>query len=441
MSRAETLWSAWEKTVRAAPRRIAYIDAPSGRRWTAAELTDLATARVNELRDFRPGARIAFRLPNGIEWLALFLATQRARLAAMPLDAGLPDDGARALARQLGAHGLVLQEKIERRPNPGRIADRATCCVKVTSGSSGAAQAVNCRPAHLIADGRNVCRTMGIRPGDLNFASIPLGHSYGLGNLVLPLIDQGTAIVGAAAFVPRQLVEWLRTYRVTVLPSVPAIFRVLAQLPGRGKAGPLRTAISAGAMLPPETAAAFAQRFGVRIHNFYGSSETGGICYDRTGSAALTGRSVGKPLEGVRVTLVRGMVTVHSAAVAARSGRRSLPDLGQWNARGELVLLGRRGRGANIGGKKVHPLEIERVLRALSGVTDAQVWLNRSGGRDVIVAAVETARTTAEIEAALARKLPAWALPKGLLVAAQLPRTERGKLDAAALRRLALPPG
>ena len=50
--------------------------------------------------------------------------------------------------------------------------------------------------------------------------------------------------------------------------------------------------ISAGAVLPPAVAQAFFERFGVKIHNFYGSSETGGICYDRTGSASLSGRSV-----------------------------------------------------------------------------------------------------------------------------------------------------
>jgi acyl-coenzyme A synthetase/AMP-(fatty) acid ligase len=217
---------------------------------------------------------------------------------------------------------------------------------------------------------------------------------------------------------------------------VPALLRVLAALPpGEGKLTSLRTVISAGAILTPSVAQAFFDRFGLKIHNFYGSSETGGICYDRTGAASLSGRSVGKPMKGVTVTVKARRVTVKSAAVATRTGQWRLNDFGEWNSRGELALLGRSGEGANIGGKKVHPMEIERVLRALPGVTDAAVWLAQSQGRDLLVAGVETLRSRAEIEQALLAKLPAWKLPKDYYIAHELLRTSRGKLDLGALRQ------
>jgi acyl-coenzyme A synthetase/AMP-(fatty) acid ligase len=276
---------------------------------------------------------------------------------------------------------------------------------------------------------------MGIRGRDRNLAAIPLGHSYGLGNLVMPLISQGTSLVCAANYLPRQLVEWIGRYQVTVFPSVPAIFRVLATMPSGPELAGLRTAISAGAVLSPEVAAAFYGRFGVKIHNFYGSSETGGISYDRSCQASLSGRSVGRPLRGVSITMSGGRVTVKSSAVATRSGQWRLGDRGEWNPRGELVLLGRMGQGANIGGKKVHPLEVERVLRGLAGVTDAHVWLEHEKGRDLLAAAVETRRTRVEIQHDLAAKLPAWQLPKSYFIARELPRTARGKLDVALLRK------
>jgi acyl-CoA synthetase (AMP-forming)/AMP-acid ligase II len=116
-------------------------------------------------------------------------------------------------------------------------------------------------------------------------------------------------------------------------------------------------------------------------------------------------------------------------------GRWRLGDLGEWNGRGELVLLGRAGQGANIGGKKVHPLEVERALRALPGVTDAAVWLAQSHGRDLLAAGVETTHSRAEIEQALAARLAAWQLPKAYVIARELPRTPRGKLDLVALKQ------
>jgi acyl-CoA synthetase (AMP-forming)/AMP-acid ligase II len=426
------LWTTWQKTARGCGRRVVIVDAGPGREWTAGELTARALSLQESFADLRAGQRVAFQMPNGAEWLAFFLALQAAGLAAMPLDGGLPLEGCLELSWRLRARALFAHGRLHALDSTAP-ATRAAC-IKITSGSSDAPKAIACRASHLLADGRNIIATMGVRPGDRNLAAIPLGHSYGLGNLVLPLILQGTGAVCAAEYLPRQLVDWIARHRVTVFPGVPALFRVLAALPPGATLPLLRTAISAGAMLSTEIAQAFRARFGLKIHNFYGSSETGGISYDRSGAASLAGRSVGRPLRGVTVTVRASRITVSGPAVAARGGRWRLPDCGGWNPGGELVLLGRVGRGANIGGKKVHPLEIERALRSIPGVGDAHVWLEHHGGRDTLAAAVETRHSRHKIEHALAEKLPAWKMPKRFILAAELPRTARGKLDVARLK-------
>ncbi|MCE0523917.1 MAG: acyl--CoA ligase [Methylacidiphilales bacterium] len=438
--RPQNLWAHWLDQQKRYPNKIVLIDAEKNASWSARALTEAALLFSERLLRYRAGERIAFRLPNGPEWLSLFLALQRAGLVAAPLDGGMPAEGCAETARRLGARTLYLDGEFQ---SLGQASARSKkcCCVKITSGSGALPKAVECGAEHLLADGRNIVKTMGIRKSDRNLAVIPLGHSYGLGNLVMPLILQGTGMICASDYVPRQLIEWIGRYRITVFPAVPALIRVLAALPpGREKLDSLRTVISAGAALAPAVAQAFFERHGIRIHNFYGSSETGGICYDRTGGASLSGRSVGKPLAGVIVTVKAGRVTVESPAVATRGSRRQMDDLGEWNKRGELVLLGRVGQGANIGGKKVHPLEVERVLRSLPGVTDTTVWLWRDQGRDFLAAGVETAHSRADLEQALAARLPAWKLPKFYFIARELPRTPRGKLDLDALKRGDLPP-
>jgi acyl-CoA synthetase (AMP-forming)/AMP-acid ligase II len=428
------LWEKWLAVSRRHPRRIAVIDANHDESWTAAALTQRALELAATLQDRPPGERIAFSLPNGPEWLAFFLALQNRGLTAVPLDGALPPAAALDLARQIRVHALYSHGDLKfSAPEPSPRSPRL-CCLKVTSGTAATPKTVPCRAEHLLADGRNIIATMGLRAPDRHLAVIPLGHSYGLGNLVMPLILQGATIVTGHDYVPRQLADWIARHRVTVLPLVPALFRVLAALPPGPSLKPARLAISAGAVLSPEIARAFFARHKIKIHNFYGSSETGGICYDRTGTASLAGRSVGRPLRGVTVTLSRGRVTVTGPAVATRAGRWRLADAGEWNARRELVLLGRAGRGANIGGKKVHPLEIERALRALPGVADASVWQIETAGREFLAAAAETTRTRAELERELAARLPAWKLPKHLLVLPDLPRTSRGKIDHAKLR-------
>ena len=405
-----SLWTSWQTTTARRAGKVAVIDADTGRVWTCAQLT----AQAELLASALDGRAIPICQPNSAHWLATFLAIQKLSAAALPLDPSLPPDAQRKIVRRILARPLFR-----------------VCCVKLTSGTTGDLKPVLCTAANLRADGEHIIRTMRIRPADRNLAIIPLGHSYGLGNLVMPLVLQGTAVVCAQAFVPRQILRWINEYEVTVLPAVPAILRALAQLDGATKPPSLRLVISAGAPLSADVAREFHQRYGTKVHNFYGSSETGGICYDRTGHATLTGRSVGKPLKDVTVRIRRdGRVSVTS-----RAGKATLPDLGEWNRCGELRLLGRVGKVANVGGQKVSPAEVERTLRALRGVTDTWVTVVRDKrGDDCLAAAVETNRARTHIEKRLLETLPAWKLPKIWLIAPTLPRNARGKLHTAELR-------
>lgn len=405
-----SLWSLWQATAKRCAEKTVVIDAETGRAWTATQIT----AEAEHLATMFRGPYVPICQPNSALWLATFLAIQKIGAAAVPLDTSLPPESQRDTIYRLGA-----------RPKT------SICCVKLTSGTTGDLKPVLCSAGNLQADGEHIIRTMGIRRDDRNLAIIPLGHSYGLGNLVIPLLLQGTAVVCAQAFVPRQILRLIDEYKVTVLPTVPAILRALAQLEGATKPSSLRLVISAGAPLTAEVAQQFHRRYGLKIHNFYGSSETGGICYDRTGTATLKGRSVGKPLTGVKVRVLRdGRVAVNSPA-----GKATLPDLGKWNRYDELSLLGRVGEIANVGGKKVAPTEIERALRELRGITDVWVTvLNDKRGNNYLAAAVETARTRADIEQELLKTLPAWKLPKTWLIAPALFRSDRGKLHTTELR-------
>ncbi len=435
IDRTGMLWKKWLNTCRRSPKRIVLIDALRGTSWTAKALHDEACRLAETFSTFGPSSRIAFCLPNGADWMACFLALQKCGLAAVPLDSGLPEQACLDISRYLRCAALQIQGKLHLLDGPKRR-DKEVCCIKVTSGTSnGLPKSIPCRAEHLVADGTNIIRTMGIQPSDRNLATIPLGHSYGLGNFVLPLILQGTPLVCATHFVPRQLIEWIGRYRVTVFPSVPAILRVLAALPTRGRPAPLRLAISAGAPLTADIARAFFTNYQLELHNFYGSSETGGICYDRDGDATLEGRSVGKPLAGVVVTIDRGAIRVASHAVAKKAGSWRVPDHGEWNEQGELVLRGRRGRAVNLGGKKVHPSEIEQALRSVPGITDAVVRETTHAERSVLEAVVETHLTLPEIQRILSSRLPAWKLPKHYHLLKEFPRSARGKVDVQTLRR------
>ena len=87
----------------------------------------------------------------------------------------------------------------------------------------------------------------------------------------------------------------------TVFPTVPAYLQALLRMsqPPPWPAS-LRLCLTAGAPLPPATAAQFREFSGRPVHVFYGASECGGICYDRSGDAGERG-TVGTPVEGVSI--------------------------------------------------------------------------------------------------------------------------------------------
>ena len=443
---SQALLQAWERTLRRRGGDRAVVQAGNGLSVTFRELDARASAW---LRAHAPeptqlkGRAVVFAAANGIGWLEIFLGLLKAGAVAVPLDAAEPPVAQRRLAAALRAGFWWDGAKLEALAGAKRYRDPALCLIKLTSGTTGQPRALVFTAGQLLADGRQVTTTMGIGPRDLNYALIPLGHSYGLGNLTVPLLAQGVPLVCGTAPLPHAIAADFARWRPTVFSGVPAMWRALAAsdlaLPG------LRLGISAGAPLPSEVAREFAARFGRRLHSFYGSSETGGIAYDRTGAGTLAGE-VGRAMRGVKLTGLSGArLQVSSAAVLMYGNRRRVGAQGAWimpdrvalNARGGVTLLGRRGTTVKIAGRRVNLAEVSERLRRLPGVRE--VWAGVSAGADpVLGAVVATDRTVAELRAALLADTAPWKIPKKLLAVAALPVTARGKTDTRALQAMTL---
>lgn len=432
---AETLLTCWQATVRRAPDALAVIDGATGRRWSRGQLAAASQAwsQTAPAGNALAGRRVLVAEPNGPGWLQVFLGLLQLGAIPVPADSTEP---AAALAEQ--AHALraaALWHAGSLHPIPGATRHRrcGLCLVKLTSGSTGTPKALPFTHAQMLADSRQICAAMSIGPADLNLAVIPLGHSYGLGSLVVPLLDQGTAMVCVASPLPQALAADCARWRPTVFPCVPTLLRAMVRSElDPAQLASLRLVISAGATLPPEVATAFAERFHQRVHGFYGASETGGICYDRTGDASLTGRSVGTPLGGVRLQWRRGnRFTVVSPAVGG-NGSFSPADRAELSSAAELVLLGRTGRTVKIAGRRLDLAEVENALCALPGVRAACV-LAHPQRPDALMAAVASDRRGAELRTELAARLAPWKIPARILALPDLPVTERGKTDRTAV--------
>ena len=441
------LLDAWRRTLRQHGDAPALTDASTGTVATFRELDGRARAWLESngpAGDALRARAVVFSLPNGAAWLDVFLGLMYAGATAVALDAAEPEGAQRALAAELRA--AFRWDGTGLRALPGRarrFADPQICLIKLTSGSTGRARPLVFTAAQMLADGRQVSETMGITAQDLNYALIPFGHSYGLGNLTIPLLARGVPIVVGSSPLPQAVATEFARWRPTVLPGVPAVFRGLALSDvDPASLASLRLAISAGAPLLPEVAAAFRARFGRPIHGFYGSSETGGISYDRTGDATLAGRSVGCALRGVRLMVLRGeRLRVCSAAVFTQANRQRLEGRGCWipadravvGARGEVTLLGRRGTMVKIAGRRIDLAEITARLRRIPGVSEA--WVSAAPGPEpVLGAAIATDLTIEVVKAALRADTAPWKTPKRWALVREMPLTKRGKIDTRALQ-------
>jgi len=410
----------------------------------------------SRLSPFSTGDCIIAAIGNDPSWPAFLLACWDLALVVVPIEADLQAAQLQSILQFTQAQGLVQVAGIQRLDCPpihweGPRPD----LLKITSGTTGAPRAVRFRESQLLADCRNICETMGIRPNDVNFGVIPFSHSYGFSNLIAPLLYQGTALVCSTDRMPRAVYSHLRNCRATVFPGTPALFQALSSLSDVSSPASIRLCISAGAPLASEISRQFHSRYGLKIHSFYGSSECGGIAYDRSEDPERPSGFVGTPVNGVEVIKIDDdRIAVRGANVAdgyfpvsdidVLDGMQFVPgDIIEWSGLG-LRLIGRVSDFVNIAGKKVHPAIIEEHLRKLPGVIDAIVFGIPSATRnEELVAYVVASNAVSRqlLESHCRDGLSSWQVPREFQIVAELPFNQRGKINRSELSRMHLESG
>jgi len=464
---------------------------------TALDLWDAASRAVAALEQSGviPGSLVVSAVGNRAACVSLLLATRRLGAALLAVDSGTTAPELREICRQFDAaavvapvelspvvgdfaatldDGIVLVRTSDRRASQGYT---GIALLRMTSGSTGEPKAARTTESQLVADSRHIIAGMRIASDDIQIGAIPLSHAYGFSVVLMPLLLQGTPVVLRESFVPHQLPSDAETYAARMFPGVPFMFEYfLANPPANGWPSSVRKLVSAGARLQPATVRTFLERFGVRIHSFYGATESGGISYDD--SDDLSGiDTVGRPLPGVTVTLRSdddsagrvpperrspegrrcldpaapsvGRVHVRSDAVAdsyvGASGSEFghdgflTGDYGTIDSDGRLRLTGRTSSFVNVAGKKVHPEEVEDVLRTMPGIRDVRIVGAADPRRGEQVAACVVANHGERPPSVIAMRrfcsarLAAFKIPRIIVVLDAIPMTARGKVDRRAL--------
>jgi amino acid adenylation domain-containing protein len=431
----------------------------------------------------------------GAPLFAAMLGALEAGRFYVPLDPGLPVARLEAILRSLDAaaivsgdawsdlaRGLAVSEPVlpiaeldagPPAPEPATpVSPDDLAYVLFTSGSTGAPKGVMQSHRNLLHNAWKLARGLALRADDrLTLLSSPsFGASvsgiYGAlltGACVCPYSLAGDGL--------RRLPEFLTRERITVLHSVPSVFRCFSwTLDGREDLSALRVVKLGGEAVLASDFDLYRNRFPRRcvfhvglgatemhvIRQWFADHDTpwpgaSPLGYAVDGTEVVLLDDAGRPAqdEGEIAVLARTLAVGYwkdpegtAAAFVPVPGRPGVRmfrtgDLGRMLPDGCLLYVGRRGSRLKIRGHRVEVGEVENALLKVPGIREAVVdalgraerprlvaWIAREGGS---LPSVEAVR------AALSGALPAYMVPGELVFLERLPRTASGKVDRQAL--------
>jgi long-chain acyl-CoA synthetase len=320
-----------------------------------------------------------------------------------------------------------------------------TCLVKYTPGSSGVPRAIFFEDRQVIADGDRIFHAMRLSPAVPNLAVISMAHSYGFSNVVMQMILHGVPVCLAAVPFPRVVEEICREHESVTIPAVPSIWRawhragILASLP-------VKLAVSAGAPLSLLLEREIFEACGLKVHNFYGASECGGISFDPATTPRDQPDMVGTLLPGVSASIgPMGRLLVESDAVGTgydegrdddllKDGRYLTRDIAFFDGDSILHLSCSTGGAINVSGRKISPSKVESALMATGLLRRVRVFGVPSPDPDrfeeiLALYEAEPGATIEMLKQATSSRLELWELPRHWYDAPEL-----WQLDAAALK-------
>ncbi len=356
-------------------------------------------------------------------------------------------------------------------PAPVAIdAEADVALIQYTGGTTGTPKGAMLTHQNLTANARQV---NAVDPDhaaeDRILGVLPMFHVFANTCVLNRTVLNGGTMVLLPRFDAGQALAALSRTRATALPGVPTMYQALLDHPTIAATdfSSLRVCISGGAPMPAELRADFVARSGAALVEGYGLTESAGVVSTNPYEGPVKAGTIGQPLPRTEVKLVDkgdasrpapagepGELVVRGPQIMRGYWNRPDADgdsftADGWLRTGDVAVIDDDGYirivdrikdMIAVGGFKVYPSEIERVLYTHPAVKEALVL----GTPDARLGEVPMAYVTLEPDSARVDgpTLAAWLNPQigkhervaGVVVRETLPKTMIGKLDRKALR-------
>ena len=351
----------------------------------------------------------------------------------------------------------VIARRIHRRSG---IKPDDPAVILFTSGSEGTPKGVVLSHRNLLANCHQIASRVAFNPTDIAFNALPVFHSFGLtGGLILPIVAGVKTFLYPSPLHYRIVSELVYDTNASVLFGTDTFLAGYARVAHSYDFYNVRYVFAGAEKVREETRRAWMERFGLRILEGYGVTETAPVLATNTPMQFKAG-TVGRFLPGVRHRLekvpgideggrlyVAGPNVMRGYLRHDRPGAVETLDEG-WHDTGDIVsiddegyvrIVGRVKRFAKIGGEMVSLGAVEAVfaaewpesVHAVVAVPDP-----RKGEQLVLV--TTRAGTTRDDAGHVVRQrgLPELAAPRQVIIVATMPLLGTGKTDYGAVRNL-----
>ncbi|HEX2197250.1 MAG TPA: AMP-binding protein [Burkholderiales bacterium] len=481
-----TVFSAFERTARAHGSRPFLQVFPEKIEYSYAQALRLAGKIAARYRaaGYRPGHRMALRLPNCPEFLLHFLALNSLGVSVLPLS---PDARAAEIDYVL-AHGeasaVITRDKLDAPPAAPSAGNARECALLYTSGTTGKPKGCLLSDFYFLNIGQRYLDEGGlceIRPGaERLITPLPLFHMNALAVSTTAMILAAGCVVQLDRFHPRTWWRDVAESGATIVHYLGVMPALLLSLEPSPLDRAHRVRFGYGANANPKDHAAFEERFGFPLIEAWAMTETGGgavIAASREPRHVGT-RCIGRPKEGLEVRLVDengmevspgdpGELLVRQAGADPRRGFFSgyLKDEAAteaawregWFHTGDAVRRGPDGqlhfvdRRKNIirrAGENIAALEVEAALAGHPAVKQVAVIAAPDEVRDEEVLAcvvlnashAPSAETAAAIQSWCLERLAYFKAPGHVAFIDELPTTSTNKVQKARLSDYPLDP-
>ena len=333
--------------------------------------------------------------------------------------------------------------------------------VLFTSGSEGTPKGVVLSHRNLLANRHQLAAVVDINRTDVVLNALPVFHSFGLtGGLLLPLLNGVRTFLYPSPLHYRTVPELAYGLNATILFGTDTFLAGYARVADNYDFYSVRYVFAGAERVKPETRRVWFEKFGIRILEGYGATETAPAIavntpmHFRAGTVGRLLPGLAHRLEPVPGIAEGGRLFVHGPNVMSGYLRAESPGIlqppdGGWYDTGDIVeidaegfvtIKGRAKRFAKVAGEMVPLGAVEDLvskvwpaaIHAVVAVPDA-----KRGEQLVLVTEQRDATRAGLASAARDAGLPEIFVPRAIVPVPSIPILGTGKIDYVSVLTLA----